>query len=357
MDMAPADLVSSFRRATAADVEAIVAFRAREGWDDTAYVRWRFGLDRNQLDCPGELWVLWQGGTLRGMIGRERQPFVGSGLALDAQVLIDLQIDPALEGAGGGTWLNQAMFAKAAVTVALGANPRSIGLVKRLFVPMPPRRYHVLPLDFARLLLRHGVPAPMSRWLGSGMSAGWRLRSRWPSGRSQGVEVDEASSIQDSVLREVHGARDAAIVGLAPTARDLAWRLHDNPRARYSLLVLRRQGRAIGYAAARVTRETGERAGLHLIHWQCALDDETAAFHGLMRHCIAWALRERCDRIFTTVLDASAEPLLRRMGFLRAAPSPYHLNGLYVASESESEALVSRQWRLTDLSFDNDGCY
>ncbi len=357
MGMGPGELLASFRRANASDVEAIVAFRQREGWDDLAYVRWRFGLEGIQSECPGELWLLWQGRTLRGMIGRERQAVFANGRILDAQVLIDLQLDPALEDAGGGTWLNQAMFPKAKLTLAIGANAKSIGLVKRLFVPMQARRYYVLPLDFAALLARPGVPEPMSRLLGAGMGAGWRLRSRVASARRAGVEVTEESVVPDSVLQEVHSARDPAVLGVAPSAHHLRWRLHDNPRASYKLMVMRRRGCVIGYASARVIRSAGKRAALHLIHWQCAVDSEKIALAGLMRHCTAWSLREGCDRIYTTVLDPRAEPLLRQMGFLRAASSPFRLNGLHLEGETEAASLAQRPWRITDLSFDNDGCY
>jgi hypothetical protein len=358
LDMSPEQLMRAFRQATADDLPAILSFRNQHGWDDATYLAWRYGLGRGNGAGRGELWLLQHGSVLRGLIGRERQSILCNGQRLDGQLLMDLQLDPALEGAGGGTWLNQAMFGKADVTLAVGANPHSLGLVQRLFAPLPPRRHHVLPLDLAPALESRGMPRTAARLLGPPMVGAWRLRSRWLADRgARSVEVHELAAMSEEILQEIHAGLPRNQHAVAPRARDLNWRLLDNPRARYRLLVALRGGSYVGYAAARVTGGPAMGSALHVIDWLCVDEGHAAVAGALLSRCTQMAVGAGCGKVYTTVLDRRREALMSRLGFLRGRLSPYHLNGVH-APDAAHTALLSRQdWRITDLSFDNDGYY
>ncbi|QDH70013.1 hypothetical protein [Marilutibacter alkalisoli] len=68
------ELLQAFRPARVEDMPAVLAFRQRRGWDDAAYVRWRYGLDA-QSHPHGRLWILrMDAGPVLAGIGTEVQP-------------------------------------------------------------------------------------------------------------------------------------------------------------------------------------------------------------------------------------------------------------------------------------------
>jgi len=350
----PQQLLDTFRPATADDLPALLDFRRRDGWDDAAYLRWRYGLDGREHPY-GRLWILRSEVAVLGIIGSERQPVRYDGHLYDGQVLMDVQIDPALADAGAGAWFNQAMFEQGDPTLAVGANDHSVGLVRRLFQPLPNRSYYMLPLEAAALLRQRGTPAAVAALAGPLFNAGWWLRERMRYGRGEGgLQITEVASVDPRWLQDLYDALPARIACVTPSAGHLEWRLFRNPRAGYRLFVATRDGRCTGYLAARhVPAAEGQPAALHIIDWKTMADDATLP--ALMRAAIAQARHHGCSKVFTTTLDAPAGATLARLGFLcRQAP-------MLVAGVHSSLPLPGHgapgQWRITDLSFDNDGSY
>ncbi|MFT3762461.1 MAG: hypothetical protein QM761_07580 [Pseudoxanthomonas sp.] len=352
----PQQLRERFRPATVEDLPALLAFRKRRDWDDAAYLRWRYGLQEEGGARYGQLWLLRSESQVLAAIGRETQPIQHAGRIHDGQLLMDVQVLPELEGRGGGMWLFQAMFERAQTTLAVGANRQSIGLAQRLFTPLPTRSYCVLPLDSAAMLRQKGY-GPWARMGAPVLDAAWALAHRHAQRRKlAGIEVVETGDVSAAWLDALRSALPADTACVLPSAEHLHWRLFDNPRARYRLLVAHRDGRCIGYLALRnLAGDRGRITGLHLLDWKVAEDAAADTLTALLQAAIALARAERCDKVFTTVLDASAMPVLRRLGFL-IRNSPMQVCG--VRGEPSLLGLGGEgQWQITDLSYDSDGGY
>lgn len=354
----PEELLQRFRPAGAEDLAALLAFRRRTGWDDAAYVAWRYGTGLSD-DGYGRAWILrHDDGPVFAAIGTEHQPIRLTGQVHRGQLLMDVQIDPELEGAGGGVWLNQAMFRRADATLAVGGNPKSIGMVRRLFAPLPSRHHYVLPLDAAAALRRRGASAPLAAMAGKAMEAGWRMRTRLLAPRATGeLRVEEVDRVGAAWLQPLYASLDPRTACIAPEADHLQWRLRGNPRARYRIFVAWRGERCVGYLTARrVPMEHDGEYGLHVQDWKVAHADATTALAALLAHAAAQARGEGCSKVFATCLAPGAEPVLRRCGFLPGRTAPHFAVGLHV-SPGMSTLAATHPWQITDLSFDGDGCY
>lgn len=354
------ELLQRFRVADADDEAALLAFRARDGWDDRAYLRWRYGASRDvQADPPGQSWIVRHGdGPVLAAIGTEAQPIHHAGRVYRGQLLMDVQLDPALEGAGGGVWLNQAMFRRAEASLAVGGNVNSMGMVRRLFAPLPSRRHYVLPLKTNGLLQRRRVPAAVAGIAAPILDAGLRLRTAVlaPADR-QNVRVQEVDRVSESWLRPLHDALAPGIACIAPDAGQLQWRLRDNPRASYRIFVAHRDGHCVGYLAARVVAATPQdEGGLHIQDWKVAEADATPALATLLSHAVEHARKHACSRVFTTCLAPHADATLRRCGFLPGRSAPHLLTGIHTDLPLPVHP-QSNDWQITDLSFDGDGGY
>ncbi|QDH70014.1 GNAT family N-acetyltransferase [Marilutibacter alkalisoli] len=271
---------------------------------------------------------------------------------------MDLQLAPGLEGAGGGAWMNQAMFRQAPVTLAVGANAQSIGLVRRLFAPLPPRSYCVLPLDAGMFLRRRGFPMQASAVAGMAVNAGWKLRNSVFAPRAPvGIQVEEAASVDSGWLEPLHAALPDRMACVVPSAEQLQWRLFGNPRARYRLYLAHQDDRCIGYLAARRT-QSGSNAGdaLHIIDWKLAAGSETAALTALLRHVVNAAQRQGCSKVYTTALAPRSATVFKSQGFLRGRADARLLMGLLATLPLPGMEQASA-WHLTDLSFDSDGYF
>ncbi|KAF1722721.1 hypothetical protein [Pseudoxanthomonas wuyuanensis] len=353
----PQALLEALRPAVPEDLPALVAFRARRGWDDEAYLRWRYGLDSADGNGHGRLWLLRRASSVIAVIGVEKQPIRYRGAVHDGQLLMDVQLDSAAEGAGGGVWLNQAMFRKAPITLAVGANTHSLGLVRRLFLPLPPRSYYVLPLDAGAMLRQHGVPGLLAGVAGPVIGGAWRLRAGLSGPRDDGgTEVREIAGFSDALLQPLYAGLEADEASIAPAAAQLNWRLQDNPRAQYRVLAALRDRRCVGYLAMRRLVDANGMTGMHIIDWKTVAERADDILACLLRQAVAMARQERCQRLFTTALDRRAGPLLGRIGFLRGRPSEHLLTGIRTELPLPG-AGAPGSWRITDLSFDNDGCY
>ena len=357
LGISPETLMASFRQAVPEDLPAIVEFRSHSGWDDRAYLTWRYGLGGEANGGGSELWLVQQGTEIRGLIGRESQPILCNGRVMDGQLLMDIQLDRAAEGAGGGAWLNQAMFGKADVSLAVGANPNSLGLVKRMFAPLPPRLHYTLPLDITHMLRRRNLPPMLARVLGALMVSVSQLRARWLGPRRvPGINVRELPRMTDALLTEMYSGLAPDLKVVAPSAKHLNWRLLDNPRACYRIFGAFDEEGCIAYAAARIV-EDEEAPAMHLIDWKCHAGQAGGAMRALVDQLLDIARTARCTKVYTTLLDSADDVLLQRLGFMRGRASPYYLNGVHAQDPTRTLALASRNWRISDLSFDNDGGY
>ena len=140
--MAPEELIASFQPATSRHLPGIIDLRGKVRsvpWDEASYLRWRYDFS-GRSDARSRLMVVAHGDRVLGMMGAEAVRLARGGDRLDALSTMDILVDPDLGGAGLGAWLNTALFATSPVVFELGANPNSLGLIKRLFHMLPNRR-------------------------------------------------------------------------------------------------------------------------------------------------------------------------------------------------------------------------
>ena len=160
LGMTPQQLQANLRIATLTDLPAVLNLRSRIlanklDWDDSAYLTWRYRLGANS-GGQGDLWVLERQGQLLAVVGTEDLQAQWQNHRWTARSTMDIMVEPDLGDIGLGAWLNLSLQNKNAdLVLAIGSNPHSFGLVKRLFDELPNRRSFVYPLRFDHLLAKH----------------------------------------------------------------------------------------------------------------------------------------------------------------------------------------------------------
>ncbi len=350
-------LMHACRPAMPADLGRVVALRRQVlgelvSWDDEAYLRWRYFASAT----PATLWILDLDGKLIAMIGAEQVSVTSMAGEWVGHVMMDLMADPAYSGSGLGVWLNQHLFATASFTLAVGANENSIGLVRRLFAPLPSRESLVLPVAMGAFLRRHGIPRRLSQVLGPLVHAGWALRRRvMRPARARDVTLRRISGFDEAMLAPLRNDRPRGRVEISRNAAVLNWRLFANPRARFDVTGAFRDGVLVGYVASRhVDRDDGTRSTYVI---DCpALDCERAGIVTLLLDTvIAAAARRRNASVHAVMLDPDCTRILHRIGFLRRGEANYLVAGLHTTDTNLLAAAAESQWCITDLCFDSDG--
>lgn len=178
LGMTPQQLQANLRIATLHDLPAVLNLRSRVlstklDWDDSAYLTWRYRLGRSDVG-QGDLWVLERQGQLLALVGTEDLQAQWQSHLWTARSTMDIMVEPDLGAIGLGAWLNLSLQNKNSdIVLAIGSNPHSFGLVKRLFDVLPNRRSFVYPLRFDHLLAKH-VPVKRVIWPVAALSQ-WAL--------------------------------------------------------------------------------------------------------------------------------------------------------------------------------------
>ncbi len=273
----PEHLLSSFRPATAADLPALLAFRQRKGWDNAAYLRWRYGLDAKGEAWPGQLWLLHADNKARG--GRPRSPAYPLWRPGLRWPVADGH--PAISRARGRRRLAQPVDAGARGRDPRGGRERALDRPGEADVfPLPQRSYRVLPLDSAAMLRQRGVGGVGGVFARVGapvLDAGWSLAHRLAHHRTHaGIDVAEVGQVPPaghrSAARE-SGAADRlrAAVGGAPAVAPVRQSARALPPARrasarelrrlHGRAECRRRHRQDRHAYPRLEDRTGRRGG------------------------------------------------------------------------------------------------
>jgi len=318
-------------------------------WDDEAYLRWRYRLGRTDAGF-GELWGVRVRNELWAIIGVEElsAELDGEPGIAGAQVM-DLLVRPEAQDAGLGIWLNQAMLARHGFTLAVGANPNSAGIVRRLFLPLAPRLTFTHPLDLTPFVRRRWpalarLPLAM-RLANTGL--GLRrlvLRLRCPQGlQLQRAETLPAMQPQPQDRHGVHLRRSSAV---------LQQRLLANPRRPLALRLAWRGADLAGFIAWSTETDDHGRPELHLVHWAC---DTEATLLALLHEALREAAAQRCSCVRLLLQDSGARATLQRAGFLPSAQDEGRPCGVQSSDAALAQRLAQARWRLTNLSDDGDG--
>lgn len=361
--MTPAALDEGFGEAAVADLPALLALRRRVigdadlTWDDRAYLAWRFGLDPERPGAPpgSRLFVLRRGGEILGTIGVEEVVFDGPTGSVLAWRLLDLMVEPAINGVGLGAWLNLAVFERNPVAIAMGASDQAIGLVNRMFRRLPDRPTWVAALDASPLISR--APGlgrvPGLATAGSfGLSMYRKLRARGGASNLELVPIESAAALGDRVERLGASMAASGLFVARRTAEKLAWRFLANPRRDYRILIAEHRGRA---AAALVTRRRSADSGdIADLVWDATLpgDERDRVLTTAIARVLDGFAAEGAVKARVMAYDAVTGGVLKRLGFVRRPErAPFAIRA---ADPAQTDALAAAKWFITYGDSDGD---
>ena len=361
LGMTPDELRESFQPATARHLPSIIDLRSQfrsRSWDDERYLRWRYDFSE-RTGAGNKLMVVARGDRVLGMIGTESVRLVRSSKTLDAVSTMDILVDPALDGAGLGAWLNMAIFAGNPVVFAIGANPNSLGLVTRLFYMLPNRKPYIAPVRVGRRLARQFpyrigrvvaplVAAPADLGLSLWRSVSYRrLPQSWSL---QDLTLFDESV--DSLFARRWGAED---ITFERSSNYLNWRLFENPRVRYSVLAAFEDGDMLGYAAYCTRDEDNGIRASRLVDWLVDARYGFTGFSMLAQEIIRRAVAERADIVSISPMHSRLEQSLWRLGFITRPSSEFATLGIRCAEPTPwPELRDGAEWCLTQANSDLD---
>ena len=268
---------------------------------------------------------------------------------------MDILVRADAEATGLGAWMNVAIFEQHNLTLEIGANPNSLGLIKRLYHLLPNRLEYAHPLRGHRYLTRR-VGGLLAAALSNATDAAMAL-VRWHNNRrlQPGWTLREIDHFDEGSIRTLHDRRRYADHwSLERTASRLNWRLLDNPRGRCRVLGLFRGSGLEGYMAWRIGRAGDGSRDAHVMDW---LVSDAAGDHGfdallgqLLRDCVG----ESVEVVRLTVLHDATGKALRRWGF-RASSNPYATVGLQ-SRDMELKRVLTQgsSWWITPVDTDLD---
>lgn len=358
LGMSAEDLAASCRPALWADLPAILALRTRVigasiDWDDEAYMAWRYRLGRPEAG-GGECWVLVRDGALLGMVGTQDLVLRCDGQSCPALSLMDILIQPELESVGLGVWLNLFIQAQTTATLAIGANANSIGMVNRLFEPLPNRRSFVHPVKLGHFLSKRlavpGLPHLIALGLESTMRLGRALLLApwWPSS----IQVKPLSRMDEALtdLNDQLGL-DSVVHAERPPAQ-VNWRVFGNPLGRAEAWGAWSKGRLVGYMATCVTPLEDGRQAMTVLDLAVPLPAGRLVLRSLLWRMLEEAWRHQVEYVGITSYRHDVEHELRRAGF-RQQPHPFEIVG-WTCHDQGFKTLVEAQpdWTLSELHTD-----
>jgi hypothetical protein len=361
LGLTPEELRASFRPAGAQDLPALIELRRRIlgdalTWDDRQYLLWRYDFE-GRPDSPGRVMVAAHAGKLLGVIGAERVRLARGSEVLDAVSLMDIMVQPELDGSGLGIWMNMAIFETHPIVIEIGANENSLGLINRLFHRLPDRKVYVAPLRFSRFL-RNRLPLPtLGGVLALPANAAaklWRAAAYRP--RPRRWYFHEITEFDASVERLYASRWAPNEYSFVRSRRYLNWRLFRNPRATYHAFGAWENGELMAYAAYQSARRNDGQHSIRLVDWLVHRRYGLEGFATLIRELQRRAEAAGADIVSVTPLHALSEGSLLRLGFIGQSPHEFNTVGVRCSQPDRATSLYDgAQWFLTEANTDLDG--
>ena len=363
LGMTPEELRASFQPAQLRHLPSITDMRRRVigshlTWDDARYLRWRYDLE-GRPDSRGCLMVVARGDKVLGMIGAEKVRLIRGDEALDALSTMDILVDPEVDGAGLGVWVNMAVFAENPVVFEMGANPNSIGLITRLFHRLPNRKQYTAPLRFRRYLVKRWrsrigrLAAPVLAAPADVAFKAWRAIAFRPVPSSWSLR--DLTWFDDSVDRLFARRWGSDDITFERSSRYLNWRLFENPRAKYSVLAAFEAGDMAAYVAYQLCNDASGMKIVRLVDWLIDARHGFAGFSLLAQEIIRRALAERADLVSVSPLHARIERSLWRLGFVTRPSNKFATVGVRCTEPVPWPGLLDGSaWCLTEANSDPD---
>ena len=358
LGMTPPELSASLRTATLQDLPGMLALRERVlagslDWDDRAYLTWRYRLGRTAAHGGGECWLLTREDRILGMVGTQDVLLRCGTRTSPTLSLMDIMIQPDLEGAGLGTWLNLAMQERSDTTLAIGANPHSIGMVSRLFDTLPNRRTFVHPVRLGHFM-RTRLPVPaLANAIAFSAETLVRLANALLLGPwSLGLKIRPVSDDLEALAALQSRTSSDTLVQDVRTAAQWRWRLLDNPRARCQLWGAWSGTQLKAAVATSLKPLDGQRQALVVVDSLVSLPHDQRAFRALLWHVLKQAWIAEVDYVVLTTCRRDLERELLRMGF-RHQPHPYETLSWTCKDPAFKDLVAQRpDWTLSEFHTD-----
>lgn len=360
LGLTPQALKDSFRPARLADLPGVLELRRRVigenlHWDDSRYLQWRYDFE-GRADGRGECLVVAADGKVHGMIGAEKITLACGAERIDALSLMDIMVQPELDGSGLGIWLNMAVFEAHPVVIEIGANPNSLGLINRLFHRLPDRKVYVAPLSFSRFLANRLHVPPLADLVAlpaNGAAMLWRALTHRPKpSRWYFHDITRFDAAVDRLFESRWAPEEVTFVR---DSRYLNWRLFRNPRAQYKVFGAWENGDLVCYAAYQSSLRSDGLRAVSLVDWLVDERYGLEGFKAVVRETVRRAWKERADIVTVTPLHERSERSLFSLGFLGQS-SEFNTVGVRCADAARWPRLYDgASWFLTEVNTDRDG--
>lgn len=360
------ELFAAFHVAGEQDFDDVLQFRRDyfqdfPGWDDTAYLRWRFDFSGDASGQANAFWILRVKGEILGVIGIESFELMVNGRIMRACHPLDLLVKPSLNGLGIGAWLSMAISRKCPILMVVGSSGESLNLIKRIFHPISYYQTWKLPISLKGTVYR----ITRSRILALAASLVFdrvmcfRRHFRLSSYLNTSFSARPIGRFGDEINNwGVHFSR--ARIFRHRSSQFLNWRFLDNPCQQYSALGLYRKDSLVAYAIYFMTDSQNNRQKEAVIadfFW-----DEQAVPENdpdeLIKSMLAVTVRE---------LVAKGAKLIELKMIARELPSALTQLGFHCRGEGDIFALMTRDpeanrdlskseyWLLTAADTHDDG--
>jgi hypothetical protein len=361
LGITPAQLRAGLRPACLADLPAVLSLRNLEfgasiAWDDGAYLSWRYRLGRQNLGL-GDLWIVVNGaGSLLGMIGTEDMVCSQSGQRWVGVRAMDILVNPEAKNTGLGIWLNQALFDRYDFVLAVGSNPNSIGMLRRLYQTLLPGLLYHRYVDFhryAKWRLGNEVAAWLAARIVNFTMRNWRRL--WQIAIGGRLSIKPVYHFDDAIgVLLANGQVGPLDIVIEHTPAYLNRRLFENPRARYEVWGVYQQGTWLGYIAYRIAHRGDGEKWLYIVDLHVDFRQRTRTLGALLCFTTRQAELQLCSFIGISLQGGICDDAFRAHGFL--GPKGEQTVTVHAEDPSLLRALSLGKWSLTDLSFDGDGC-
>ena len=299
------------------DKRAVEALYRRVFGNDAAEssrLRWEWQYRRNPNN-PGhepEIWIAREGTTLVGQYATMPVKLSVKGDEVQGSWGMDVMVAPERQRQGLGEVLFRTWDRNVGASLGLGLSDSSYRLFQKLNWPdVGPVPCLVKPLT-RRAFRRPNWPVPLNRLVSAIALPIVKIVAR---SRPLRAEVRLIQRFDDSFTELWAELAPKFDLAVRRDAAYLNWKYVLAPHVRYSIAVLRRQDRNIGYAVYRHVHEPRGRVTL-LVDFLADPDDEAA-----VRTLLHWIDREAAqadsDKIRAFAMHAGFRRILRRSGYFQ----------------------------------------
>lgn len=314
--------------------------------EDEQYLQWRY-FSRGAGDEPSNLWVFRYQGNIIGAVGTDPTEISVNGQPINAVRCMDAIIHPDYDGKGLGAWMNLKLQAMFDIVIAVGANDNSIGMLHKLFKPMPIRQSFKYPIRFDnyfRARLKPPLLAQIAAYIPN-LYLAVRLaifhkRSHLPKDYQLAV-----NSLNSDIIASLPEASTGLAEISAQRSRDyIRWRYLDNPRNQFRIVTATHHNVVQGYAlfCVKFSQGYGRLEG-YIMDWGVG-DEQHREL--ILQHLFMTAVveikRENAEVANLVLNDSISSNCAKRIGFIwRNTDSRYFV---HAQAHIDSKIYDAERW-------------